>query len=121
MAVFLSVSAKIKIYYHFLFLFEGFAFAGFFEFPLLKYISCNEKSNHKKAPAFAGAGLSNTAYVGEISENAQIEHCIGNFEEAGNIGAFYIIYISVGCCAVFYALFVDVLHDLVQAHINLFR
>lgn len=47
-------------------------------------------------------------------------HGVGNFHEAGDVCALHVVDISVGLCAVFHALSVDILHDFMEAAVNFF-
>ena len=63
-------------------------------------------------------------YLGfaELSlHDALSHHSLGNLHEAGYISALDIVNIAVGLLAVLHAVLVDILHDSVQAVVNLFR
>ena len=53
-----------------------------------------------------------------LSDDALAHHGVGNFHEAGDVGAFHIVDITVGFLAVFHTLGVDVLHDLVELFVD---
>lgn len=51
---------------------------------------------------------------------ALCHHGLGDFHEAGNIGALDVVDVAIGLCAVVAALLVDVLHYLMESLIDFF-
>ena len=52
--------------------------------------------------------------------NALCHHGASYLHEAGNIGSLHIVDVTVGLCAIFHAVLMDVVHDGVQAIIDFF-
>lgn len=52
-------------------------------------------------------------------EHALCHHGFGHLKETCNIGAFDVVDVAVGLCAIFHAVLMDVVHDAVQVVVNL--
>ena len=54
------------------------------------------------------------------SNDALRHHGFGHFHEAGHVGTAHVVHIAVGICAVFHALAMNAVHDLVQTLVDIF-
>ena len=54
-----------------------------------------------------------------LLDGALLEHCGGDFHEAGDVGALHVVYAAVRLGSVLHSGFVDGLHDEVQLGVNL--
>ena len=52
-------------------------------------------------------------------EHALCHHGFGHLKETCHIGAFDVVDVAVGLCAIFHAVLMDVVHDAVQVVVNL--
>ena len=54
------------------------------------------------------------------SDDSLPHHCVGHFHESCNVGTFHIIDITVIFSTIFYALGMDVTHDLMEMFVHFF-
>jgi len=55
------------------------------------------------------------------SDNALVEHGIGNFKETSHVGAFHVVHIAFLVFSIFHTGAMDAAHDVMQALVNLFH